>query len=152
MSQLQLLFLQNNSLEGPFPLAWSRTDQINRLSRGGANVNASTSSSVLQSLQVLDASHNHLTGQIPASLLKSSSICILLLSDNLFTGIIPVLSPAFFEPYCVLSEVGLPPFTNERWYKTPCELVFRPMNRCWEITVQLFFVVCRNKREGHLHL
>ena len=67
------------------------------------------SRSEIGGLQVFDARHNHLAGDIPASLLNSSSICILLLSDNILTGIDgdAVLSKNFEKPFCVVSQKGI---------------------------------------------
>ena len=74
------------------------------------------SSSKIGGLQVFDARHNHLAGDIPASLLNSSSICILLLSDNILTGIGDgaALSENFEKPFCVVSIQGVNIYTPFR--------------------------------------
>ena len=88
MAKLQILTIDDNYIAGSIPNTWGYTG--------------------MASLKVLDARHNHLTGSIPPTLLSSPFICLLLLSDNQFTGRILNLSKTFFEPFCVMSTVDPP--------------------------------------------
>ena len=96
---LKVLFLNNNRLSGSIKSSWwpnSSTPAGTAAAAGAAKTLPGGQ------LQVFDARSNHLTGSIPSSLLNSSAICILLLSDNQLTGLIDVLSPNFFEPFCAV--------------------------------------------------
>ena len=95
LAQLTMFTLESNLFQGTIPPSWTNYG-------GGGGMGGRDQSG---GLQVFDARHNHLSGRIPNSLLNSSAICILLLSDNLFkelgdTG--GVTSDTFFKPYCTL--------------------------------------------------
>ena len=57
----------------------------------------------MKSLQVFAAQRNQLQGTIPSALLNSSTICILLLSDNRLRGRISHVSSSFKRPECIVT-------------------------------------------------
>ena len=119
LKSLARLSLSANRLSGTLPSAWANgtiLEGLQLLFLGSNQLRGSISSTWgnAGNFFVFDARHNHLTGQIPQGLLNSSSICILLLSDNRLTGAIKTLSDNFFRPFCTIGLDG--------FYQTP----FRP--------------------------
>ena len=88
LSSLNILHLNSNRFRGTLPPSW------------WPNISATTTSTTTSQLKVFDARDNLLTGSIPTTLTNGPSICILLLSNNLFTGGISELSENFFRHFC----------------------------------------------------
>ncbi|XP_010550530.1 PREDICTED: inactive leucine-rich repeat receptor-like serine/threonine-protein kinase At5g24100 [Tarenaya hassleriana] len=91
LSELRILSLRSNGLQGPFPTDFLRLKKLNGLYLKSNRLSGPLPSdySMWQNLTALDLSNNRFNGTIPLGLANLSSLVSLNLANNLLSGQIP---------------------------------------------------------------